>query len=253
MEQPWLPFYDKRTSPTLTYPDKPLDTLLSEAARQYPNNTATRFVLRYLLGGRLTVGGTLTYRQLDAHVSQFAAALYRLGVRKGDRVGVMLPNSPHFIIAFFGAMRLGAVVVNINPTYTARELKHQLNDAGAETIVLLNLFWSRFEEARAETPVKRAIVADISDTLPFPWGLLVNRSQRRGGDWVEVPATAGQAHYLGGVMRRAVGDAVLLFNGRDGEWAASIAGLRKDRCMFLPERQTRPQEPMPGCRLLVAR
>src|SRR3954454_15846248 len=68
----------------------------------------------------------------------------------------------------------------------------------------------------------------------------------------EVPATAGQAHYLGGVMRRAVGDAVLLFNGRDGEWAGRIASLRKDRCSFLPERQTRPQEPMPGSRLLVA-
>lgn len=69
---------------------------------------------------------------------------------------------------------------------------------------------------------------------------------------VEVPATAGQAHYLGGVMRRAPGDAVLLFNGRDGEWAASIASLRKDRCLFRPERQTRPQEPMPASRLLVA-
>ena len=68
----------------------------------------------------------------------------------------------------------------------------------------------------------------------------------------EVPATAGQAHYLGGVMRRAVGDAVLLFNGRDGEWAASIASLRKDRCTFRPERQTRPQEPMPVSRLLLA-
>ncbi len=68
----------------------------------------------------------------------------------------------------------------------------------------------------------------------------------------EVPATAAQAHYLGGVMRRAIGDAVLLFNGRDGEWAASIAGLRKDRCTFRPERQTRPQEPLPATRLLVA-
>lgn len=69
---------------------------------------------------------------------------------------------------------------------------------------------------------------------------------------VEIPATAGQAHYLGGVMRRAPGDAVLLFNGRDGEWAASIASLRKDRCSLRPERQTRPQEPLPASRLLVA-
>ncbi|MBC8075438.1 MAG: long-chain fatty acid--CoA ligase [Chloroflexales bacterium] len=191
MEQPWFQFYDKRTPHTLTYPDKPLDTLLSDAARLYPNNVATRFVLRYLLGGRLTIGGTQTYRQLNALVDTFAAALYGLGVRKGDRVGVMLPNSPHFIIAFFGAMRIGAVVVNINPTYTARELKHQLSDAGAETLVLLNLFWPRLREVRAETPVKRTIVADISDTLPFPWGALVNRSQRRGSDWVDVPEEPG--------------------------------------------------------------
>src|SRR3954471_4416056 len=68
----------------------------------------------------------------------------------------------------------------------------------------------------------------------------------------EVPATAGQAHYLGGVMRRAVDDAVLLFNGRDGEWAASIAGLRKDRCTFRPERQGGPPGAVPGRRLLVA-
>ena len=67
-----------------------------------------------------------------------------------------------------------------------------------------------------------------------------------------IPATPGQAHYLGSVMRRAVGDAVVLFNGRDGEWRASIAGLRKDRCTLLPEARSRPQEPAADCRLLVA-
>ncbi|RAI60629.1 16S rRNA (uracil(1498)-N(3))-methyltransferase [Roseicella frigidaeris] len=68
----------------------------------------------------------------------------------------------------------------------------------------------------------------------------------------EIPASPGQAHYLGGVLRRAAGDPVLLFNGADGEWAGRIASLRKDRCTLLPERQTRPQEPAPACRLLVA-
>ena len=200
MEQPWLPFYDKRTPPTLTYPDKPLDTLLSDAARQYPDNVATRFVLRYLLGGRLTVGGTLTYRQLNALVNKLAAELYAQGVRKGDRVGVMLPNSPHFIIAFFAAVRIGAVVVNINPTYTPRELRHQLNDSGAETIILLNLFWPRLREVRAETPVKRTIVADVADTLPFPWGPLVRRSQRRASDWVEVPPDEPDTFFFGKLL-----------------------------------------------------
>ncbi|HMO58017.1 MAG TPA: AMP-binding protein, partial [Roseiflexaceae bacterium] len=68
---------------------------------------------------------------------------------------IMLPNSPHFVIAFFAAMKIGAVIVNNNPTYTARELKHQLVDSGAETIVLLNLFWPRLQEIQAETPIRR--------------------------------------------------------------------------------------------------
>src|SRR5919205_79745 len=91
-------------------------------------------------------------------------AHYEPRVRKGDRVALMLPNSPHFVIAFFGAMKIGAIVVNNNPTYTARELRHQLDDSGAETIVLLNLFWPRLREIQGETSVKRVIVAHAFDT-----------------------------------------------------------------------------------------
>src|SRR5439155_27116277 len=138
-----------------------LDRVLADTALKYPLNTATNFVLSYLIGGRFTVGGKLTYRKLDELANRFATALYQLGVRKGDRVALMLPNSPHFVIAFFGAMKIGAIVVNNNPTYTARELSHQLQDSGAETIVLLNLFWPRLREIQSETPIKRVIVANI--------------------------------------------------------------------------------------------
>jgi long-chain acyl-CoA synthetase len=96
------------------------------------------------------------------------------------------------------------VVVNINPTYTARELKHQLIDAGAETLVVLNLFWPRLREVRAETPVRRTIVADISDTLPFPWGALVKRSQRRASDWVEVPADEPDTLFFGKLLAEKI-------------------------------------------------
>ena len=98
----------------------------------------------------------------------------------------MLPNSPHFVIAFFAAARIGAIVVNINPTYTARELKHQLVDSGAETIILLNLFYPRLREAQADTLIKRVIVAHVFDTLGFPAAALVKAKQRRDDDWVEV-------------------------------------------------------------------
>ncbi|MCG8347819.1 MAG: long-chain fatty acid--CoA ligase [Chloroflexales bacterium] len=187
MDRPWLKFYEKGVPQSLTYPEIPIDTLLAETARKYPAKTATNFVLKYILGGRMTIGGKTTYNRLNELVNRFATALSQLGVRKGDRIGLMLPNSPHFVIAFFAAMRLGAVIVNINPTYTSRELKHQLEDSGTETILLLNLFWPRLNEVQAETPIKRVIVAHIFDTLPFPSNLLVRSSQRKEKDWIDVP------------------------------------------------------------------
>jgi long-chain acyl-CoA synthetase len=186
MEKPWLASYEKGVPHTLSYAHQTLNDLLLNAARTYGDRPATSFVLRYMLGGRFTIGGKLTYRQLNEQVDRMATALYQLGVRKGDRVAVMLPNSPHYVITFFAAVRIGAIVVNINPTYTSRELAHQVNDAGAETIVLLNLFWPRLREVRGETPLKRVIVAHIFDTLPFPSSLLVKSAQKKTPEWVDV-------------------------------------------------------------------
>jgi long-chain acyl-CoA synthetase len=206
MTAPWTAAYEPGVPHHLSYPAVTLDYFLSEAARRFPYNTATNFVLRYVVGERLTIGGRLTYRQLDAAVERFAAALHALGVAKGDRVALMLPNSPHFVIAFFAAVRLGAIVVNINPIYTARELKEQLVDSGAETIVLLNMFYPRLREIQAETQVSRTIVATVSDTLRFPFGLLVDRSQRKEQDWVEPPSGPG-IHRFGKLLRESAGRA----------------------------------------------
>jgi len=188
MDKPWLTSYEAGVPPTLSYPAQTLGELLAASARTYATQTATSYVLRYMLGGRLTIGGKLSYKQLDEQVDRMATALYQLGVRQGERVAVMLPNSPHYLIAFFAAARIGAIVVNINPTYTSRELAHQLNDAGAETLVLLNLFWPRLQEARSETPIKRVIVANVFDTLGLPARLLVRRAQQKLPEWVDVPA-----------------------------------------------------------------
>lgn len=191
MEQPWVASYEPGVPAKLSYPEMTLDGLLQNSASKHPEKIATRFVLKYLLGGRFTVGGTLNYRKLNELVDRFAASLYQLGVRKGDRIGLMLPNSPQFVITFFAAMRLGAVIVNINPTYTSRELKHQVNDAGAETIIILNLFWPRLNEVQKETSIKRVIVAHVFDTLSFPSSFLVKSSQKRDKDWVDVPDNLG--------------------------------------------------------------
>jgi long-chain acyl-CoA synthetase len=186
MTMAWHAFYEEGVPHTIPYPEQTLDTMLSDAARRYPMNRAMSFVLSYGLGGYLMIGSRTTYEQLEEQVSRLATALYQIGVRKGGRVGVMLPNSPQFVIAFFAIVRLGAIVVNINPTYTSRELGIQLDDSGAETIILLNLFWPRLCEIQTETPIKRVIVTYLHDVLPFPFDLLVSARQRREPDWVTV-------------------------------------------------------------------
>lgn len=194
MDRPWFTSYEPRVPRSIEIPDVTLNYIFAESARKYPYNTATNFVLSYLARGLLTVGGKMTYQKLNEMVDRFANALYQLGVRKGDRVALMLPNSPHYVIAFFAAMRLGAIVVNNNPTYTARELKHQLVDSGAETIVMLNLFYPRLQEVRAETPVKRVIVAHVFDTLGPLSRFLVHAKQSKQADWVDV--TQDKSVYL---------------------------------------------------------
>jgi long-chain acyl-CoA synthetase len=153
--RPWLRHYDPAVPPTLTYPDKPLTWLLDEAVRAYGTRDAIIFY-----------GRRFTYARLGAMANRFAAALIDLGVKPGDRVSIGLPNIPQFPIAFFGALKAGAVVVPTNPIYTERELEHQLRDSGAETAVVLDLVYHRFLHVRENTPVKRVIVAGVQDYLP---------------------------------------------------------------------------------------
>jgi len=96
----------------------------------------------------------------------FAAALHDLGVNKGDRISINLPNIPQFVIAFYGALRLGAIVVQTNPMYTERELKELMNDSGAETIVTLDLLYPRVEAIRSHVGLKRVILTSVKDFLP---------------------------------------------------------------------------------------
>jgi long-chain acyl-CoA synthetase len=184
--KPWLAFYEKRVPKQIYIPQITLNEFLTEAAQKLPDNIATHFVLRCILGGKVAIGGKLSYAYINTYAERLAASLARLGVKKGDRVAIMLPNSPHFIIAFFAAMKLGAIVVNTNPTHTARELKHQLADSGAETIILLNQFKPRLDEIKAETQVKRTIVTYVYDMLTGFAKSLVRSRQRKEKDWVEV-------------------------------------------------------------------
>ena len=117
----------------------------------------------------------ITYRELDKLTRDFGAYLKnKLGLKKGDRVAVMMPNLLQYPIAVFGILRAGLTVVNVNPLYTPRELEHQLKDSGAETIVILENFAITLQDVLKNTPVKNVITTQIGDMLGFPKSLIVN-------------------------------------------------------------------------------
>ena len=166
MEKPWLKFYEPDVRPTLDYPSVPMHQFLEDAVTQYPGRTATIFGnVVHQLGGAL-MDAKLTYRQLDEQVNRLANALSALGVKKGDRVALYLPNCPQYVIGFYAILKIGAVVAPNNPLYVPRELEFQLNDAGAESIICLSRFYPNVQKIRANTKLKNVIVTNIKEYFP---------------------------------------------------------------------------------------
>jgi long-chain acyl-CoA synthetase len=155
MEKPWLAHWPKGVPEHIDYPRLSLGAFLRETAEAYPNHTATEFFR-----------AKLTYAEVDDLADRFASGLRTLGVGKGDRVALMMPNTPHFVIAFFGILRAGGVVVQTNPLYTARELANMWKDSGTKVVVTLDIFWPRVEAARPQTDVEHVVVGDVADYLP---------------------------------------------------------------------------------------
>ena len=154
--RPWTRHYDEGVPATLTYPDATMHAFLQDAADSFPDATATIFFNK-----------KRSYKSISDDAWRFANGLRKLGVKKGDRVAVMLPNTPQFIVAFYGALRAGATVVPCNPLYTAPELRHQLADSGAQTLVVLSRLYPVAKAAREGTSVKNVIVTNIKEEMPL--------------------------------------------------------------------------------------
>ncbi len=193
MEKPWLAHYETCVPHSLDYPKISLQQTLFDSARRFGSRPALHLILRYV--GPFSIGVRMTYRELANQVNRFAAALAALGVKQGDRVGLLLPNLPQFVIAFYGSLTAGAIVVNANPQYKARELEQQFGDAGVETVILLSPFLARMREAQPKTVVKRVIVTDLPDYVPAPLNGWVRRALRREGLLVDVPASEDVYHF----------------------------------------------------------
>src|SRR3989442_6779594 len=153
-ERPWFTHYDPGVPHTLGYPAIPLQQSLTDTAARHPG--AAAIVFGAVVADRL-VEASLSYAELDRLADRFAAGLQSLGVRKGDRLALLLPNCPQFVIGFYGALRPGAGVVPCNPLYTAPELRRQLADSGAETLVALSRLHAVARAARDGTSVRNVI------------------------------------------------------------------------------------------------
>jgi long-chain acyl-CoA synthetase len=153
---PWLAHYDASVPHTLfPYPAKTLLDYVSEAAREQPAAPVTLFK-----------GATMTFGELERASDEFAAALASIGVKRGDRVGLILPNCPQFFVAELGAWKLGAITAPLNPTYTEHELEGPLRENGIETVVTLTRFYERVKRVQPKTTVRRVIATNIKDYFP---------------------------------------------------------------------------------------
>jgi long-chain acyl-CoA synthetase len=151
---PWLDNYPPGVPEHVELPKASLAGLLEDAARDFPHAPALHFE-----------GRTISYAQLHQQARRFSGVLAGLGVGRGTKVGLILPNCPQAVVAVFGALRLGATVVQNNPLYTERELDHQLADAGVEVLICLDLTYERVKALRSRTSIREVIVTSVLDEL----------------------------------------------------------------------------------------
>ncbi|MBM7691329.1 long-chain acyl-CoA synthetase [Peribacillus deserti] len=149
-KKPWLAHYPGTISHEIDIPSKSLPQMLLETASKYPSHHAISFY-----------GRKMTYQELQHAVAAFASALQNSGVQKGDRVAIMLPNCPQYVIAYYGVLTAGAIVTQINPMSVERELLHLVKDSGAETIIVLNAFYPRVKAVQKETHLKKVVVVSL--------------------------------------------------------------------------------------------
>jgi len=164
MEKPWLNSYPPGVPANIDLSAfRSIVDVLEQSCSKYGDRMAYH-----------NMGAELSYSELDYLTRNFAASLQDMGLQQGDRIALMMPNILQYPVALFGALRAGLIIVNTNPMYTARELRHQLVDAGAKAIVVVENFASVLESVRDEVPLEHIITTGVGDLLDFPKSLIVN-------------------------------------------------------------------------------
>jgi long-chain acyl-CoA synthetase len=173
----WLSNYDEDVPATLEpYPDRSLTDYLRDSATRWPDRPALLFK-----------GSTVSYRQLDDESNALAAAMVAMGIKRGDRVALCLPNCPQFLLAEFAAWKVGAIACPFNPTYSDREMEEALRATGAETLVVLNRFYDKVKGIQVRTSLQRIIATNIKEYLPLKLRLAYTlMKEKNEGDRIEI-------------------------------------------------------------------
>ncbi|WP_338451425.1 AMP-binding protein [Niallia oryzisoli] len=167
-EKPWLQLYPEEIPPQLNYDNKPLQDYLKSTAAEFPNKKAIHFL-----------GKEFTFQYIYEAAVKLAGYLQEIGIKKGDRIAIMLPNCPQAVISFYGILMAGGIVVETNPLYTERELQYQLNDSGTKLIITLDILFPRVTKVKASTNLQHIVVTTIKDFLPFPKNIIYPFLQKK--------------------------------------------------------------------------
>jgi long-chain acyl-CoA synthetase len=188
MEKPWLAHYPPEIPHHIDYPNKTLPDYLREAAAEFGEHDAIYFF-----------GKTLTFREVYEQALTLANYLKQIGLQKGDRVSIMLPNCPQSVISYYGVLFAGGIVVQTNPLYTEHELEYQLNDSGATVLITLDMLYPKAAKVKANTKVKHLIITSIKDYLPTIKKWLYPFVQRKQSMAVKVEERSDQ-HLFSKIM-----------------------------------------------------
>ena len=187
-DRPWHKFYEPGVPRTLEFPTHPIYGFLDQSAKKYRSNDA-------LIQVGPKFDRRISYAQLDDLSDRFAHSLIRHGLQRGDRVAIMLPNAPQFVVAAYGIWKAGGTLVQVNPLYKGRDLAFNLKDSGARYAVALSRLYRELHEVRSHTDLQAVVVTNLHDFFPGKWRLLYGLLRaRKEGD--VMPHGPGIVPYL---------------------------------------------------------
>ncbi|RAZ74131.1 AMP-binding protein [Planococcus halotolerans] len=194
-EKPWLAHYPPEIPQTLEYESKPVQDYLTHTYETSPEKTAIHFM-----------GKDVTYKELYDSAMKFASYLQSLGIKKGDRVAIMLPNSPQAVIGFYGILYAGGVVVMTNPLYTEREIAYQMKNSGAKAILAMDILYPRISKVFKDTDLENVIITGIKEYLPFPKNMVYPFIQKKQYGITVKVEHRGTNHLFSEIMKTATTD-----------------------------------------------